>query len=416
MAYVWPERTSSAAGLRSWNLLQSFLDKDWTVYCASASAENSFSKALQEHFIQTQSIQINSSHFNKWIGELQPDYVVFDRFIMEEQYGWRVEKNAPQSIRILDTQDLHFLRKAREKTFHQSKCEEIYNNIEVKLRTEEAKREIASIYRSDLSLLTSNFEKKLLLERFHIHESLLFYLPLLYNETHSLEKSIPFSKREHFCFIGNFQHEPNRDAVHHLRNNIWPKIRESMPNKELHIYGAYMDKAMKNLEDEKLGFYLKGTVANQFSTLEQYRLQLAPLRFGAGMKGKITDGFFVGTPSITTKIGAESIATKENWEHFLGKDNNSFVELAIEAYNNKDLWDTQQKKAKKTLKEEHGYTKYSMAFLEKIENLDKNIEKHREKNFIGSILSYSKNHNTKYFSKWLEEKSKRQALSNTDCH
>ena len=68
------------------------------------------------------------------------------------------------------------------------------------------------------------------------------------------------------------------------------------------------------------------------------------------------------------------------------------------------------------LEEEHGYRKYSMALLEEIEKLDKNIEKHRERNFIGSILSYSKNHNTKYFSKWLEEKSKRQVLSNTDGH
>ena len=251
MAYVWPESTSSAAGLRSWNLLQSFLDKGWAVYCASASVENSFSKSLQEHSIQTQSIQINDSHFDEWIGELQPDYVVFDRFIMEEQYGWRVEKNTPQSVRILDTQDLHFLRKAREKTFHQSKHKEIYNNMEVDFQTEEAKREIASIYRSDLSLLTSNFEKKLLLEKFHIHESLLFYLPLLYNEDHSLEKSIPFSGRKHFCFIGNFQHKPNRDCIYHLRSNIWPKIRERMPNTELHVYGAYMDKAMKHLEDKK---------------------------------------------------------------------------------------------------------------------------------------------------------------------
>ena len=416
MAYIWPESISSAAGLRSWNLLQSFLDRNWDVHCASASTQNYFSKLLQQHSIHTHSIQINSSSFDKWVKELQPDYVVFDRFIMEEQYGWRVEKSAPRAIRILDTQDLHFLRKAREKIFSKLKYTKLCSDTKINFQTEEAKREIASIYRSDISLLTSSTEKDLLIQEFHVCKNLLFYLPLLYNETHFLCTEPSFSEREHFCFLGNFQHKPNRDAVSYLKEKLWPKIREQMIDKELHIYGAYMDKAMKKLENQKVGLHLKGFTPDQFSTLKQYRLQLAPLRFGAGMKGKITDGWLVGTPSITTKIGAESIGTKENWEGFIGKNDKSFVELAIKAYNDENIWKSHQKKAKKKLKISHEYTNHSTQFVQKIESIKENIEEHRRKNFIGSILSHSKNHNKKYFSKWLEEKNKYKTLSNPNCH
>ena len=94
--------------------------------------------------------------------------------MIEEQFGWRVAENCPSAIRILDTIDLHFLRKGREEAYKKSK-----NYTDEFLINDFTKREIASIYRCDLSLIISEFEMKLLQDKFNINSSLILYLPFL---------------------------------------------------------------------------------------------------------------------------------------------------------------------------------------------------------------------------------------------
>ena len=95
--------------------------------------------------------------------ELQPDVVVYDRFMIEEQFGWRVRENCKQAIQILDTEDLHFVRKAREKAFKKQQ--------EVNYHTDEMIREVASILRCDLSLIISEVEMEMLQREFNIPET-----------------------------------------------------------------------------------------------------------------------------------------------------------------------------------------------------------------------------------------------------
>ena len=110
---VWPEPASSAAGSRIIKLIDLFLSKGWEVTFSSAAAKSEFSADLISKGVNEISIELNSSSFDDFIGELKPDVVLFDRFMVEEQYGWRVAENCPNAIRILDTEDLHFLRNAR---------------------------------------------------------------------------------------------------------------------------------------------------------------------------------------------------------------------------------------------------------------------------------------------------------------
>ena len=121
------------------------------------------------------SIELNNSSFDDFIQELKPTIVVFDRFMMEEQFGWRVAENCPNALRILDTEDLHFLRKVRHQQY---KRREVFTN-EALLNSEDTKREIASILRCDLSLIISTFEMSLLTSVFKIDEEILYYLPFL---------------------------------------------------------------------------------------------------------------------------------------------------------------------------------------------------------------------------------------------
>ena len=181
---------------------------------------------------------MNDSSFDNFIKELNPNVVVFDRFMMEEQFGWRVAEHCSEAIRILDTEDLHSLRKVRQEKI---KKEEVFK-VEDLLSSDIAKREIASILRCDITLVISSFEIQLLKDVFKIDESLLLYLPFMLNRINEEVKNnwLSFEERNHFVFIGNFFHKPNVDAVLQLKQ-IWKDIRKQLPKAEVHIYGAYVN-------------------------------------------------------------------------------------------------------------------------------------------------------------------------------
>ena len=169
---VFPEPNSTAAGSRMIQLMDSFLTQNYQItFLSTASiSENSFD--LSSKNIQFQNILLNDDSFDELIINLNPEIVIFDRFTTEEQFGWRVSEQVPNAVKILDTEDLHFLRNAREKAFKQNKILEnsdLINDI--------FKRELTSILRCDLSLIISEFEMNLLIEKFRIDENILFYLP-----------------------------------------------------------------------------------------------------------------------------------------------------------------------------------------------------------------------------------------------
>src|SRR5690625_2786405 len=193
---VWPEPGSSAAGKRMLQLMSLFHSQGWEITAASPAAKSDFSADLEDRGMKTLATDINSSDFDDFIIKLQPSMVLFDRFIVEEQFGWRVAEHCPDAIRILDTEDLHCLRRARRRAVHR---EHPFDPREL-LEDETAKREIASILRSDLSLIISDFEMDLLKNQFNLDPSLLYYLPFL---VHPIEDELQqmwptFEERSHF--------------------------------------------------------------------------------------------------------------------------------------------------------------------------------------------------------------------------
>src|SRR4051794_31698370 len=95
IGYVWPETNASAAGLRDWELMEQFRAAGWSVHYASPAKPNSFSEKLASLGVPTFSCEANDPRFDDFIRELRPDFVLFDRFVIEEQFGWRVEENSP---------------------------------------------------------------------------------------------------------------------------------------------------------------------------------------------------------------------------------------------------------------------------------------------------------------------------------
>ncbi|AUC86196.1 glycosyltransferase [Polaribacter sp. ALD11] len=401
---VWVEPNSSAAGKRMLQLIHQFLERDYAITFASPSQKSEKAIDLISSGITEVSIELNNVSFDDFIKELQPSIVMFDRFMMEEQFGWRVAENYPKAIRILDTEDLHCLRKTRELCFKKN----IDFSKEELLKQDITKREIAAILRCDLSLIISTFEMELLKNTFKIDETILMYVPFLFDEIskHQQKKWKIFEEREHFIFIGNFFHKPNVDAVLTLKNEIWNEIRKQLPKAEVHIYGAYMNQQIEQLHNKKEGFIIKGFAANANEVVENARVVLAPLNFGAGIKGKLTEAMLCGTPSVTTSIGAEGMADKFPWNGFVEDDFSDFALMANELYTNKSAWENAQLNGIEIINCIYSKEKNGELLFNKIEEIQHNLEQHRTQNFLGSLLHHQTLQATKYMSKWIEAKNK----------
>lgn len=400
---VWVEPNSSAAGARMIQLIELFLKQNYKVTFAAASQKNENSVALNSIGVNEVSIELNNTSFDHFVKKLNPTIVVFDRFVMEEQFGWRVAENCPNAIRILDTEDLHFLRKTRHQQI--KKGEEF--TTEALLKSDDTKREIAAILRSDVSLIISTYEMELLKSVFKIDEKILYYLPFLLNkiDENQIQKWKPFEERNHFVFIGNFFHKPNIDAVLTLKNEIWGKIKAALPEAEIHIYGAYANQQIHQLHNKKEGFIIKGFANNAKEVVEKAKVVLAPLRFGAGIKGKLTEAMICGTPSVTSKIGAEGMHINLPWNGFIEDDFNTFSEKAIQLFSDKKVWEISQKNGIKIINKIYDKVILSPLFINRITEIQQNLEPHRTQNFLGSLLQHQTLQSTKYMSKWIESKN-----------
>jgi glycosyltransferase involved in cell wall biosynthesis len=403
---VWVEPNSSAAGSRMQQLIDVFLKQNYKVAFASASQKNEKALSLNSLGVEEVSIELNNTSFDDFVKKLNPTIVVFDRFMMEEQFGWRVAENCPNAIRILDTEDLHFLRKTRQQ---QIKKGEAFTT-EALLKSDDAKREIASILRCDVSLIISTYEMELLKSVFKIDEKILYYLPFLLDkiDKQQIENWKSFKERKHFVFIGNFFHKPNVDAVLTLKNEIWSKIRAALPEAEIHIYGAYANQQIHQLHNKKEGFIIKGFAENAKEVVEKAKVVLAPLRFGAGIKGKLTEAMICGTPSITTLIGAEGMHGKLNWNGFIEGNFSEFSTKAIQLYSDEKVWKNAQKNGIEIINQIYDKEKLEQPFMNQLNEIQENLETHRTQNFLGSLLQHQTLQATKYMSKWIEAKNKTQ--------
>ena len=404
IGFVWPEPNSSAAGGRMMQLISVFKENGFEITFASPALDSDFMVDLAVFGVGKKSIELNSSSFDDYITGLNPDVVLFDRFMIEEQFGWRVAENCPKAIRILDTEDLHCLRTARQKAFKEKRTFELFDL----LSEEVAKREIASILRCDLSLIISGFEMKILNDIFKIDSKLLFYLPFLTDEMNESDLlNLPlFEDREDFVFIGNFLHEPNWNTVQHLKETVWAFIRKDFPEAVLKVYGAYPSQKVLQLHQPKEGFFIMGRAADANEIVKKAKVVLAPIRFGAGLKGKLLEAIQCGTPSVTTETGAEAMHADLPWNGFVTNDMELFAKQAVALYQDKNLWKQSQKNGIAIVNACYQKSKFASVLINIVNDLMSDSENHRLHNFMGSLLQHHTLKSTKYMSKWIEAKNK----------
>lgn len=426
LGYVWPEPRSSAAGSRMLQLLKLFLRQGWQITFASAAQLSEHRFDLTTLGVKEKVVALNCSSFNDFLVELKPELVLFDRFFTEEQFGWRVAQTCPDAIRVLDTEDLHSLRAVREKIVKAAQKQTISESEKYALelladndeqacalmRDEEmALREIAAIFRSDLSLIISTAEHKLLQNQFSVPENILLYCPFLADAL--MPTLIPWAQREHFISIGNFRHAPNWDAVLSLKHSIWPRIRARLPRAQLHIYGAYLPPKASALHNAAQGFYIRGWAEDARVVMTLARVCLAPLRFGAGLKGKLLEAMECGTPSVTTSIGAEGMHGALPWGGAVAHASVDFAAAAVTLYEDEDLWHKAQLNAATVRQEMFLSQAHAQTLLAKLHELFNELAQHRSNNFMGNMLRYHVHRSTQYMSQWIEAKNRKPDSTDT---
>ncbi|MBX8492996.1 glycosyltransferase family 4 protein [Pseudomonas cichorii] len=418
IGYVWPEPRSSAASGHVMQLIQCFLEQDWHITFASPATEGEHRADLKNLGIDEVHIELNSSSFDTFVSELQPDVVLFDQFLIEEQFGWRVEKHCPDALRVLETCDFQSLRHTRHQLLkdHLNESSELddlngffdINNSHLFTRiasSDLAQREVASLYRCDLNLMVSDVEIDLLSDQFGVPKSLLHWCPLMLD---GVPQSVaPFEQRAHFLSIGNFRHAPNWDAVLWMKNAIWPLIRQQLPTAQLHIYGAYTPPKATALHNAAQGFHIMNWAEDALQVMSGARICLAPLRFGAGIKGKLMDAMLSGTPSVTTPVGAEAMSGDLPWPGTIACSASEIADAAVRLYQDQTLWEEAQVAGRTILQARFQHRQHCDSLIERIETLRQDLPRHRIANFTGAMLRHHHHKSTQYMAQWIEAKNRK---------
>ena len=423
IGYVWPEPRSTAAGGRMMELLQLFRNQGWQVMFASAAALSEHRADLSPLQVEEKSIALNCDSFDQLVAQYQPDMVLFDRFYSEEQFGWRVEKICPAALRVLDTCDLHSLRFARQTLLKQTQqgcmneternqCGAVDATPEdlatLMASDDMAQREIAAIYRCDVTLMISGVEMQLLQQHFGVPAFLLHHCNLMLNlvPQHGVLAGPSFAQRQHFFCIGNFRHAPNWDGVLWLKHAIWPRIRLALPQAQMHIVGSYPPPKAMALHHPQQGFHVLGWVHDALALMTQARVCLAPLRFGAGIKGKLADAMACGTPSVTTEIGSEGMCGDLPWGGLIAQDTVGFAAAAVALYQDADVWQQAQAQGTQIMTQYFSRDQAATALLARLHTAKQQQEDNRRCNFTGAMLRHHLHKSTQYMSQWIAAKNR----------
>ncbi len=231
---------------------------------------------------------------------------------------------APETPVIYDTVDLHFVRQRRE-------AELSGDDLLRRKAAEMEATELQLARHSDAIIVVSPEEREVLAEKLpgqHI---------AVVSNIHSVRSFIPpFESRGDFVFIGGFEHTPNLDAMLWFASDIMPLVVQQLPQTRLHIIGSKMPPAIRALANEHI--ITHGYVEDVTPLFESCLLSVAPLRFGAGVKGKINQSMSFGVPVVSTAIGAEGMHLRDNETILIADEPAAFAAHIVALHRDADLW------------------------------------------------------------------------------
>jgi glycosyltransferase involved in cell wall biosynthesis len=452
----WPEVAGSAAGVRTDRLIRAFEAWGCRVTVASAQADNEHASGLRFRGTETHVVPLNNmERARDLLDECEPDLVVFDRFYVEEALSHVLRSLRPKALRILDMQDCHALRMVRQRRIEAKGC--IAEAVDTRPKATDAMlaRELASIHRSDLTLACSPVEYKWLRDTCGVPAAKLALAPFFIAEDANAMEVPPWQTRTGFVTLGTFRHPPNVDSLRFLTRDVWPLIRKALPAATCTIIGSHpTHEALSVFHAPASGLHVAGHLSpSALSTaLRGARVLLAPLRFGAGLKGKVVEAWSHGTPVVTTPIGAEGLQiedylkapaetavkaavnaaaaedddddndeeeeeAEEEEEGAWGglwhaTDAEAIARDAVRLHKDEALWHACSHSARRTrgLLFDETPAGRGAALLselrESIEAAIMHLDARRDADYVGAALWHHRQRSTQYFSKWIEAKNR----------
>lgn len=256
------------------------------------------------------------------------DFAVLCRAPIAELYVEDIREFSPKIKIILNTSDLHYLREIRE-------AEISCDTIKLENAYAAKAQELDTLRRCDVTIVMSSVEEDIL--KIDLPDAVVKLIPLMFVEP---EVDIPtFESRQDILFIGGFPHTPNVDAVIYFCNEIFPLVREVLPEVKFHIIGnAPTDDVLALAEHP--GVVVHGYVKDIAPLFRRTRVSVAPLRYGAGIKGKIGTSMVYGVPVVATSIAAEGMHV-DTGTHIMVADNpREFAAHIVNMYRSKSTWDS----------------------------------------------------------------------------
>lgn len=250
--------------------------------------------------------------------------VILCRHTVAGQYADAVRRYAAQAKLVFDTVDLHFLREHR--------AAQLRGNPAL-ARGAKASRhsELALIERCDITFVVSPYEQELLAQL--VPQARVELLSNIH-EVHGCQHG--HDGRRDLIFVGGYGHPPNADAIQRLAREVVPRLREAMPDIRVHVFGDMPDGARREFTTP--GLELHGRVADLTPWMEGCLASLAPLRFGAGVKGKINMAMSFGVPVIATTVAVEGMQLEHEGNVLVADDVGGIVAAVMRLQRDAALW------------------------------------------------------------------------------
>jgi len=271
--------------------------------------------------------------FNPWIESLQDffrergrdfDFIMISRHYVAANYLSLIQRYCPQAKFIFDTVDLHYLREQR--------LAELENSLPLRRTAAQTRRsELAVIRQAAATLVVSEAEKAVLAE--DAPQARVFVLSNIHRVS---ARQQDFSTRKDILFIGGYQHPPNIDAAQWFVGSIWPLIREQLPDARFHLIGSKAPDTVRALQGNGVEFH--GYVKDLEPWLNGCRLAVAPLRYGAGVKGKVNLSMSHGQPVVATTMAVEGLYARPGRDVLVADSAQDFAAAVVRLYSDEPLW------------------------------------------------------------------------------
>ena len=252
------------------------------------------------------------------------EVIMFCRHYIAARYLIDIRKWAPQAKIVFDTVDLHYLREQRLAQLDGSKA---------LLESAEATRqqELGVVAGSDLTLVVSSLEQELLAKE--LPSAAVDIVTIIHETRQAAQK---FSDRSGLLFVGGFRHPPNIDAVTWFVGEVWPLLQQKQPDMMLTIVGSNMPSSIRELKVPNV--IIAGFVENMDPLLDTTRISVAPLRYGAGVKGKVNQAMACGLPVVATPVAAEGMNLQDGEDLLIADTPQAFADAVLRLYTDEALW------------------------------------------------------------------------------